>query len=52
VRVVEHLYRWSTWELQFNSAPYAKKDSQTVEFKVPLAPGEEKVLTYSVHYSW
>ena len=52
VRVVEHLYRWSTWELQVNSAPYAKKDSQTVEFKVPLAPGEEKVLTYSVHYTW
>jgi hypothetical protein len=38
--------------LQLNSAPYAKKDSQTVEFKVPLAPGEEKILTYSVHYTW
>lgn len=52
VRVVEHLYRWNTWEIQVSSQPYVKTESQTVEFKVQLAPGEEKTLTYLVHYTW
>jgi hypothetical protein len=52
VRVVEHLYRWYTWEIQSNSLPYKKIDSRTVEFSVPLAPDEEKTVIYTVHYSW
>ncbi len=52
VRVVEHLYRWNTWEIQLNSGPYTKTDSQTIEFRVPLQPGEEKTTTYAVHYTW
>jgi hypothetical protein len=52
VRVVEHLYRWSNWEITAQSLPFTKKDSRTVEFRVPLAPGEEKSLTYSVRYTW
>ncbi len=52
VRVVEHLYRWSTWEIQASSLPPTKTESQTVEFKVPLQPGEEKTVSYTVHYSW
>jgi hypothetical protein len=52
VRVVEHLYRWSTWDISTNSAPYAKTDAQTIEFRVQLQPDEEKTVTYAAHYTW
>lgn len=52
IRIVEHLYRWSTAEVKESSDPYNKMDSQTIEFRVPVKPGEEKVVTYTVHYSW
>jgi hypothetical protein len=52
VRVVEHLYRWSNWELTKQSDPFLKTDAQTVEFRVNLKPDEEKVVSYTVHYWW
>jgi hypothetical protein len=52
VRVVEHLYRWSTWEISTNSMPYAKTDAQTIEFRLQLQPDEEKTITYAAHYTW
>lgn len=52
IRVVEHLYRWHTWEIRDPSNPFEKKDAQTIEFRIPLKPGEEKTVTYRVHYSW
>lgn len=52
IRVVEHLYRWHTWEIREPSNPFEKKDAQTIEFRIPLKPGEEKTVTYLVHYSW
>jgi hypothetical protein len=52
IRVVEHLYRWSNWKLTAKSDDYAKKDAQTIEFRIPLKPDEERTVTYTVHYSW
>jgi hypothetical protein len=52
VRVVEHMYRWSTWDIPVTSQPFTKRDAQTVEFTLRLAPGESKTLSYSVHYQW
>ena len=52
VRVVEHLYRWNTWEIQLNSSPFTKTDSQTIEFRAQLQPDEEKTITYAVHNTW
>jgi hypothetical protein len=52
IRVVEHLYRWTNWELTAKSQDYEKTDSQTIEFRVALKPDEEKVVTYKVHYTW
>jgi len=52
IRVVEHLYRWSNWEIKAKSDEFKKLDSQTIEFRVPVKPDEERVVTYSVHYSW
>ena len=52
IRVVEHLYRWNNWEIAAHSDDFTKKDSQTIEFNVLVNPDEEKVVTYTVHYSW
>lgn len=52
VRVVEHMYRWTGWDIPVSSMPSNKTDAQTVEFRVPLQPGEEKTITYAVHYQW
>jgi hypothetical protein len=52
VRVVEHLYRWSNWDISKNSDPFNKLDSKTIEFRVQVPPDGEKVLTYTAHYTW
>ena len=52
VRVVEHLYRGVNWEITQKSTTYLKTDSQTMEFRVQVAPDSEKVVTYSAHYTW
>jgi hypothetical protein len=52
IRVVEHLYRWSNWNITAKSDDFVKKDSQTIEFRIPVKPDEEKTVTYTVHYSW
>ena len=31
---------------------YQKKDSQTIDFPVTIAPDGEKVITYTAHYTW
>ena len=52
VRVVEHLYRWTTWEISQKSDEFKKNDAQTIEFRVPIPANGEKTVTYMVHYSW
>ncbi len=52
IRVVEHLYRWTNWDISEHSDPFVKTDSQAIEFRVQIKPDEEKVLNYKVHYSW
>ena len=52
VRVVEHLYRWTNWKLTEQSNQFKKRDAQTIEFPVTVAPDGEAVVTYTVHYSW
>jgi hypothetical protein len=52
IRVVEHLYRWSNWDITAKSDDFVKKDSQTIEFRIPVKPDEERIVTYTVHYSW
>jgi hypothetical protein len=52
VRVVEHLYRGTNWEITTKSDDFQKKDSQTVEFPVTIAPDGEKVIIYTAHYTW
>ncbi|MGO9274203.1 MAG: DUF4139 domain-containing protein [Terriglobia bacterium] len=52
VRVVEHLYRGTNWEITEKSSTYLKTDSQTMEFRVQVSPDSEKVVTYTAHYTW
>jgi len=52
VRVVEHLYRWTNWEISQKSDEFKKNDAQTIEFRVPIAASGEKTVAYTVHYSW
>jgi hypothetical protein len=52
VRVAEHLYRGTTWNITIETDSHVKKDSQTAEFTVNIQPAEEKILKYSVHYTW
>lgn len=52
IRVVEHLYRWSNWNVARSSDKFQKNDAQTIEFRVTIKPDEEKILTYTAHYSW
>jgi hypothetical protein len=52
IRVVEHLYRWNNWNITAKSDEFKKTDAQTIEFRVSVKPDEEKIITYTVHYSW
>ena len=52
IRVAEHLYRWINWDIVQKSDDFIKTDSQTIEFRVLIPPGQEKVVTYKVHYTW
>jgi hypothetical protein len=51
-RIVEHLYRWINWEIVEKSHDFEKTDSQTIEFRVEVPAGCERVITYTVHYTW
>lgn len=52
IRVVEHLFRWSGWEITDRSHPFKKKDARTIEFDVEVPAGEEVEVTYTVRYAW
>jgi len=52
VRVVERLYRCNNWKIAEESIEHRKKDAQTIEFPVTIAPDQEQVVTYTVHYTW
>jgi hypothetical protein len=52
VQIVEHLYRGRNWDIASKSDDFQKKDSQTIEFPITIAPDGEKVVTYTAHYTW
>jgi len=52
VRVVEHLYRWHTFEIVKADADYTQTGNQTIEFHPILKPGGQKSIHYTVRYNW
>jgi len=52
VRVPEHLYRWSNWQILTSSHEYTQTDSSSIEYRVQVPPQGETVITYTVQYSF
>jgi len=52
VIVRETLYRWTNWEITSKSDEYEEQNSRTVFFPITLEPDEEKIITYTVRYTW
>ncbi len=52
IRVLEHATHGGNWTLTAQSQPHEKKDATSFEFRVPLKPDEEKVITYTIRYTW
>ena len=52
IRIVEHLYRGLNWTITQKTNTFLKTDAHTIEFRVTLAPNEDKTLTYTAHYRW
>jgi hypothetical protein len=52
VSAVEHLDRYSDWEIVRATAKYEKKDARTVEFPLQVSAGKETLFEYTVRYKW
>jgi hypothetical protein len=52
VQVYEHPWRWNQWEIVKSSAEYVKVDQSTLKFPVKIGKDQEKVVTYTIRYTW
>ena len=52
VRVVEKLWRYTSWEIAASSANYEKKDASTIEYVVKVPKNGEAKVTYTAKYWW
>lgn len=52
VQVYEHPWRWREWEIVKFSTNFEKVDQSTIKFPVKVGKDEEKVITYTIRYSW
>lgn len=50
IRVPETLYRWSNWDIIDSTDDFEKVNSNSIEFRVTVEPGEERVIRYTVQY--
>jgi hypothetical protein len=52
IRVPERLYRWSNWEIIDSTDDFEQVNSNTIEFRVDVEPDTERVITYTVRYTF
>ncbi|MGC6424384.1 MAG: DUF4139 domain-containing protein [Lentimonas sp.] len=52
VNIVEHMSRWSNWEIQKPNHEFEKTDAQTIEFPVDVPAEETLTVRYTVEYTW
>jgi len=52
VSIREHLYRGTNWNISSETDSHTQRDSHTIEFPITVAPGAERTVRYSVHYTW
>jgi hypothetical protein len=52
VQIYEHPWRWHEWEITKSTDEWTKVDQSTLRFPVKIGKDEEKVVTYTIRYSW
>jgi hypothetical protein len=53
VQVYEHPWRWSEWEIvKQTGGEFVKVDQSTVRFPVSIPKDGERIVTYTIRYSW
>lgn len=52
ILVKETLFRWANWEISKSSDKWEKQDFRTIHFPITVKPDEERVVTYTVKYTW
>ncbi len=52
VFVYEHPWRWNEWDISKSNASWEKVDQSTIKFPVKLKKDEEKIITYTIRYTW
>jgi hypothetical protein len=52
VVVKETLFRWFNWEITKASDKHEKQDARTIHIPVEVPAGGEKIVTYTVRYTW
>ncbi len=52
VRVVEHMFRWTEWEITEETMEHVKTDAQTIEYHLDIPAGGEETIDYTVFYRW
>ncbi|MGA9365652.1 MAG: hypothetical protein WBW16_14915 [Bacteroidota bacterium] len=52
VLVYEHPWRWNQWEITKSSTDWVKVDQTTIRFPVRIPKDGEKVISYTIRYTW
>jgi len=52
VQIYEHPWRWNQWEIISATGEWTKVDQSTLKFPVKIGKDEEKVVRYTIRYSW
>ena len=52
VVIKEDMLRWTRWEISKSSDKFEKQDARTIHIPVSVPPDGEKVVTYTVKYTW
>ncbi len=52
IRVVEHLYRWPTFEILRADTDFTQTAPQTIEFRPTIPAGGTRQISYTVRYRW
>jgi hypothetical protein len=52
VQIYEHPWRWSQWEIIAANMEWTKVDQSTLKFPVRITANGEKVVKYTIRYTW
>jgi hypothetical protein len=52
VFVYEHPWRWNQWEITKSSTDWVKVDQTTIKFPVKIPKDGEKLIAYTLRYTW